>query len=654
MAFFPRWVALIAVVIVAFVLSSAAQAADHCDDVFVDQTRDQVLHDRARIDAATARLENLGADIRIRAYDAAPGGNLDAYEASQVSSCASWRGPDGQTKGNLVVLLFSMDHQSAIFYGSNWHPSLDRNVDRVRADAMNPQLRAGKFADGVARAEDELFRLMDHQLHPEESGSPWPGAMLLLAIAAAYGGWFLKRRRDNRQVRESERSVAKAAALRERDEAVDALLALDSADDVHRHVKILVGNLNPQDAAALNMTWKTAEAAVNAAFTEHGQITDDGDRYDPDRWHTREEYRDIAAAYEQVKTSAVAAAALLRATGEQCDQLREEMAHAPEALAHLKGKRSAISQTDQRLQSEGYLTSIASSLHLANRALSTAEKQLDEHQAGQAIVSLRQAQKAYSTLEKYLDGLPALPRELAIRHKELEAELSTTEQSVALTQAWLDEMGRTYCRACWDDVMQEFSRAAAGLVRARAELDPAQDDISMQSQRWEQGEDRLISAQTLLDAYAEARVAVAERRELLDDLARTAGARVESLRADDREARTEIASLRGDQARYLQQLNSWTDRAEALEDELRSPQPDYLTIEAELRAISNGLREAVEEARNENQARQRERRERRGRISAFLWGGWGSGAEGGSSWGAGGGSSGSWGGDAGGGSSGGW
>jgi hypothetical protein len=168
--------------------AATPQPVSACNASIVDATSAHVLRSDTTTAVAVAaeKLQIKGADIRIRVFDTAPDGSLDAYEAAQVAACPSWSFQGG-IKPNLLVFLVSRDHQDAIFYGANYS-RIQHQVDQIRAD-MGSDLRAGNFGAGIAKGEQETYSA----LYP--SGIPrWLIALLILgalglfAILVAAGG----------------------------------------------------------------------------------------------------------------------------------------------------------------------------------------------------------------------------------------------------------------------------------------------------------------------------------------------------------------------------------------------------------------------------------------------------------------------------------
>lgn len=134
---------------------SAAQAADPCNTPVVDTTPTHVLGNDSAVAKATEQLESKGADVRVRVLPTTPDGSLDGYKNAEVAACPSWS-LSGQIAPNLLVFLVALDHNDAIYYGQDYGNRLQGKVDQIRTD-MGSYFRAGNFAAGIARAEQETY-----------------------------------------------------------------------------------------------------------------------------------------------------------------------------------------------------------------------------------------------------------------------------------------------------------------------------------------------------------------------------------------------------------------------------------------------------------------------------------------------------------------
>jgi uncharacterized membrane protein YgcG len=135
---------------------AVAQTTDSCDEVVVDSTDQQVLKDRSDVLNAANALESMGAEVRIRALQTVPHDTLSAYKSAQSSICSSWREPNGDMLKNLIVFIFSIDGQDAIFYGEKWHGALHSKEHGIRLNNMDPQFRGKYYAEGLVDAQNSV------------------------------------------------------------------------------------------------------------------------------------------------------------------------------------------------------------------------------------------------------------------------------------------------------------------------------------------------------------------------------------------------------------------------------------------------------------------------------------------------------------------
>ena len=164
---------------------SAAQAADSCDTMVVDTTPAHVLGSDSSVAKATEQLENKGADVRVRVFPTTPDSSLDAYRNAEVAACPSWS-LDGQIEPKLLVFLVALDHNDAIYYGKDYGSRLQGKVDQIRTD-MGSDFRAGNFAAGIAKAEQETYTALYSSSSAASSDSVGlSGEIFGLALGATF------------------------------------------------------------------------------------------------------------------------------------------------------------------------------------------------------------------------------------------------------------------------------------------------------------------------------------------------------------------------------------------------------------------------------------------------------------------------------------
>jgi uncharacterized membrane protein YgcG len=666
-----------------------AQAAQQCDAPVVDQTSQRVLGDQGDVLAVTRRLENLGADVRVRAFQSAPDGGLDGYYSSQIAACPSWRGLDGRPKANLVVFMFSMDHKSAIMYGSNWHPAFDGNVDRIRSDYMNTQFRLGKFSQGIVNSEAEAYRAMNDQLHPKPSSKgsgksagdsvagkiiAWTVAGFVAIILLVFAGVGISRMRERRRRNEAERKKAKRGAETAAQEALTAIDALSSSDDTERNVQIISINLNEEDKQAVQAMWDRANEQVNAVYSLNGKLVDNPQQFSLERLRTTEDYEVISKQYSELWHIATEAATALDQVEALCSRLQKEMDQAPATLEHLKAEFAEVQKLKAEVAEEGYRIPQHDGFSRTAQHIVAAEQLVADKKFGLAIGELESADEACESAKQHLNGLRATRTGLQARHSELTARATTAEEQAHEAEATLATMSSIYNLACWQD-LGTSDAVKAKLAFARESLDAANVCISMERQSWQHGSELLDRSEQRITECVHSCTDVMERSKELGQFAASTDEVVAELRQDLREAEVTIGSLKGAQGHHLGHLRKVEAEISQLEESLRQDKPNYIEGQSMVNAIQGAMSSALtnaqrederirEEERQEEERRRREeeaarrRREEaersRNTYAVGIGDFGGSSSSGGGIGDFGGGSSGGWGGDSGGGSSGGW
>lgn len=659
--------------------ATALAGPNDCDAVVLDTTSAHVL-DQTAVQAASQKLANLGADVRVRAFQTAPSGGLDAYEANQIKSCASWRGPDGQTKGNLVVFLFSMDHQSAIFYGSNWHAGLDSNVDRIRSDYLNAQFKLGKFTDGVVQAEAQTQLVLNNQLHPSsstsQSSSPhsssagkvfaWIGIVIgaiLLIIAAGFGLVFARRRKQARE-------AARAEALKAREQTAQAMSALN-ADDVQRSYQIIISDLNDTDKAALQTAFGEAQTDYADAINADAARSDAGNRMNPERKFSTKQYQAMTAQFREITALAEQAHASLQAVENTCNKLMADITTAPDRAIKLEATYAKLQAQQNELTQAGYKQSSGVELDKIRSLLDEAKRQIDSKHHGQALDELNRADELCFSTSRQLDRLKTIRATLSQQNTDLTNAYKEATANLTAAESELNQLKANHDPSCIQDVSESYDKAQALVSTVDQNLTQAQQYNSMQSQQWDEAERLLAEAERGIAELKAFPGRVNDRKQQLKQLSSGLPVTINGLQSTIESARRELQGLKGSHDHARRELTNLLSQATSLMNELTQPKPAYFQIsnaheqlleqakQIRKHAKSEHDRIVAEERRRREEEEAAERRRRDSYTNAASFGaGYGIGSSfGGSSGGgfdSGGGSSGSWGGDSGGGSSGSW
>ncbi len=573
-----RWVGVLTLILGCLfgllITPAIVSAADQCSEVIVDTTNDQVLmKERAELLAAVKRLENVGADVRIRAFQSAPDGGLDGYQFTQVKSCPDWQSPGGTTKHNLVVYLFSLDRKSAIFYGSNWNSSMGKNVDRIRADYMNAQFKLGNFSAGVTKSMAESYRVMNEQLHPSpakvgssrsigdsEGGKIFVWLLVAIAgvIAAVVAGFGVRHQLNVRRQRREELLEAEQKAKQVYREANAAIVDLDTSM-AQRTVALTTTNLNEEDATAVLNAWNVVKSAEAQAVILSDTLNMDSFANDPTHPQTLKGYLRIIASYTELLSKVNATNEAVAAVEKQCNELREEMEKAPETLELIKGQLAETRHLARSLRDEGYKIAADEQLFATvNTHLAAAEGHLATSHYGFAIGELEQADELSQEVLAQL-------RSTKSRHEVLEQRLNWLTDDLrtrSAIQSIMDTVGRRYSRSCWDDLV--LPDGVSPEV-AQDHLAAAKSCLSMKKQEWDQSEQSLDKAQSIVDALNKFFNDVETRLAELDQIAGSCMDTVASLKHRVEEVSADVDGFRGSQGSNQEALRGIRERIQRLQ-----------------------------------------------------------------------------------------
>lgn len=105
-----------------------------CTPFVLDHTKAELLAGHMdAIDAGVAKMNALGANVRIRVEEGFPDG-ADGYVVSMLAKCPSWRGTKSRVDTNMILMVYATSVNSdysqrpaRILVGSHW--SHDRGLD---------------------------------------------------------------------------------------------------------------------------------------------------------------------------------------------------------------------------------------------------------------------------------------------------------------------------------------------------------------------------------------------------------------------------------------------------------------------------------------------------------------------------------------------
>lgn len=152
--------------------AAAGGGSETCSTVVVDEAG--VLGDqRSVVETAARALGQLGAEVRVRALERVPGGDIDGWMRAEEQRCPGWLGVGGlRTTNLLVVAVATEDRKTGLWYGERWRPALDGRWQALQVDFMNPLFKQGEFGAGLAAG---LGAMAGEIASPATSGGPLRG-----------------------------------------------------------------------------------------------------------------------------------------------------------------------------------------------------------------------------------------------------------------------------------------------------------------------------------------------------------------------------------------------------------------------------------------------------------------------------------------------
>jgi uncharacterized membrane protein YgcG len=601
---------------------AVAQADTGCDSAVIDTTSTHVLDQSAVTIAATA-VDNFGADVRVRAMSTTPSGGLDAYMATEVQQCPSWRGPDGLRKANLITVLLSVDdRKSAIFYGSNFHPALDSQIDRVRADDANAQYKLGNYTAGIVNALGDMGTLINAQEHPgvQAAGHPQasPGTNshsvahvfeiialvigLIILFALLVVLWITVRkilatRSDLKEKTRSAQERARAA----KGAVSDAYYLIEKANEsvlaqAMVNAELVQGEARTRFDAA-QKSFKDAFDALTTDFT----ATVDKAHYDPETVSNLADYKFMESVWLRVgdlATRAKTSQALLLSAIADTQKVAETTASELQKLQALD-ERIVQAQTD--LTTLGYKPASTENIAAFKSMLQEAAQHARTLHFDEAAGIIQRAQGLGS---KVLKSIAAV----APRHDELRranvvdmARIGRIEESMEPVIAMLAEARVKYQPKCWADANAKLDQAKQMLKRSKQSFAQAAIYLEMAQQRFDEA-DKFAQEGRKLSANASSLVndALSHLRALAA-LSEEGPQLVKKLRLEIDAARTKIGPMKGSHSSSLAILAEAERGLDPINALFMILQPDYLEIKVMAEVLLAKISEALRIAKSEHE-----------------------------------------------------
>lgn len=524
-----------------------------CDVKIIDKTASRVL-DVDQVNAAIIRLERVGADVRVRAFEKAPG-SLDAYQADHVRDCASWQGSGGVTKGNLVTLLFSLDRKSAIFYGGEFRDDLSAVVDDIRDQTMGDQLRAGNFTGAIVASLDAV----NEEVTPYEWGSFWKvfgiiiGVLLGVFCLVLLVGRGLDLR-DQRRVRRERLQQTRQRVAKLHREAKGLYLSIDEVRAQLAEVFLVaLSVVSAEDNTSLNRDLSAFTDRRLGLKRRWDSISLDGGL---GVIRTQDEADKCEATWTNLLGLTREIDQDVRALLDRCHALKAEADSAPQEL---EMNRQLLSELI-KLQASSVLAGFKpvvdfSSLEAEQERIETAGQMIARRRYGGAMTILRDARGRYT-------GATATIHELSERRAKLLARLTRALENAELFPDQLADASEalsharaTYGQSNWEGLQGLFNHLKDKTGRWHTTRVAAEHALSMQVQDWDKAAELVAELEEATKEVARECAYLIGQVTSLDVLAASAQQMLTDVTADIRSKTSTVQGYEGDQSPAMRDIS---------------------------------------------------------------------------------------------------
>jgi uncharacterized membrane protein YgcG len=609
-----------------------AAAAGTCDEVVVDGAG--VLKDQlAQVQSRANAVVNLGADVRVRTVGSiGSAATLDSYERSMEQSCPSWHAADGGRKNNLIVLMVAIQQRTTgLYYGGQWESALGSSWPRIQGDLMNPRFRDGDYAGGVSAGLQEIYRVVDLQLHPQNAPAANPSLQpaaspsvdfsglgraltVLLVLALVLGGAYGTFRLGSaiRGARVRKRLAQQEALTSQRAVASRITSYSEEFKDLDLRLELLATQVAASEVQPIRDQRAEAQRLADQATRNFGTVRDSVPDPADDRLATAV-YDSAKQSYDQLLATVKEADDVLSAARQQITAVEHCLTTAPQAI---DAANAALDPAVVRLQAvaqQGFkITANQGFIEQARRLLVQAAAAMQAKRVTEAQQHADAASKlieqAVSTAEDY----PSQREQLASAADRTTARIASLRQAASDGEALLAEILATYPQSVWASVGDDHGEIADKVRQAGTLVSQASKFASMEQQEWDRAQAMLVQANGDLDGVEERLRAISGLKDALDRAQHDAPEELAAARSAVAQAQQAVQQLpSAARGAYAAELDDLEQRLRAVLHHAATEQPDVLQVVASAREIRSAAGTVAAQARAERQRIDRDEENRR-------------------------------------------
>lgn len=581
--------------------------------------------DIGQVVSAAEELQNSGAQVYVRTFPTTGDQpTVDRLEHSMQDQCPGWQNADSGRKTNLVVIMYA-DKDSAGKHSLliSTGPGVDklvpnREIDRIRARIIIPQIKAGRAAQGFAQGLTEIKTAYEaqpvtastgtSQAVPQQTPAPQPTkdtdlsrlwaflgyVLLLLALVI---GYYLYGERKRRR-------AAKQKAIETYNAVTGQINAIDgNFENLQNFYQALAANLS----AAEQQTMEKEIAAVKKTYEDACADFGTKHTFDLEKGLRRvEEYEDAGTTYQEILEKLKSIAEPLGQADRHLRDLQQQIDSAPgklqEAQATAKNLEQQLKEVNQAgFRTEAYEQWLAQAEKLANET-GLALKSGQAFDVSGKVTKIEELLKQASPGAKLPDTRVKLENDLT----SVKSRIDQAKSSVQECKPAIDRMDTTCARQSFESVAGNGSQAVEHINWCDRAVPVAEDCITMEKQDWQKGAEIIAEANGHLDRA--------------DSLVRSIISIEKSLNVARVEAPADIQSAEQDLAKAEEYLNTnKADIHEAVSNkvssakeaianakaELRKPKPDYFEVVKSAKQGHGTADDILSEARSEHESAER-------------------------------------------------
>lgn len=589
--------------------------AQNCDALVVDEAG-VLAGEISEVTEAAKRVQNLGAEVRIRIFSR--GTNLDFDQDEFESRCQSWRAPDGGTRNNLVSMLMAVeDVQFGFYVGSQWGNVLSRErQNQIENDYLFPRFREGDFAGAFVAGLGQVEKVIDAkvngsivsgasapvviQTEPTDFTGLWLVMFSVVIVGLVVGAYvaYGRKKKEN----ERRRAAQQKALIAKREVSAKINGVSDSLPGLVSRIAALSGLLSQKEVSALKEEVAKVENAVGAvseSFAKIGMGRTDAEQTNL----TAQEYANIETEYRKLDASMISTSELENKISHLSRLAKELSGRLEEVKVLLEGVSTQILEVEKT----GFKVDGAKALFAEASTLKAQAKEAFNNK--NLMDSEKLAREVEVKADEALSEAKSMPQKRAVILKDVETirtHIGEVNNLISQGHVAFKRISEEFAESCWESVKGNGVEAEERLAWAEESVDEVVSLASMENQKWDEAQDLVKEVGLRLTEAA--------------SLMRSIIALEENIQAAKRDAQQEIKNAHSDIRKAWDYIEAHDDdisedrkkELKAAEEVLHSVvmegeknKPDYLRIVKLAQEANSTADKILENARSEHETMER-------------------------------------------------